>query len=72
MRQPLSLYSIFCGLIGIPTAFLFGLGALFGVMAIVLGRRARRASAGEGRPGLAIVGMALGAIAVVLGLAVLI
>ena len=68
-----ALYSLFCGILAIPTAFLFGIGALFGVLAIVLGRAGlQRAAEGQGRQGLAIAGVALGAVAIVLAVAIVI
>ena len=37
-----AIYALFCGVVGVLAAFLFGIGALFGVMAIVLGRAGLR------------------------------
>jgi hypothetical protein len=66
-----ALYGVFCGVISIPTAFIV-VGVLFGVMAIVLGRLGmRRAERGEGRRGLSIAAIVLGAIGIVLTIAVL-
>jgi hypothetical protein len=66
-----ALYSVFCGVIAVPAAFIL-IGALFGVFAIVLGRLGmQRASAvGEGER-LAIAGIVLGAIAIVITIAVI-
>jgi hypothetical protein len=67
-----ALYSVFCGAIAVPTAFLFGIGALFGAMAIVLGRTGlRRAEAGEGRRGMAIAGIVLGLVSFLFVLALI-
>jgi hypothetical protein len=50
--------------IAVPTAFI-GVGALFGVLAVILGRQGlERAYAGEGRREMAIGGLALGMIAI--------
>ena len=66
-----ALYSTFCGVVAVPTAFVF-IGVFFGVMALILGRAGlRRADAGEGRRGLAGAGLALGVIAIVLEIALL-
>jgi hypothetical protein len=59
-----ALYSLFCGVIALPTAFIY-LGALFGVAAVMLGWRGlERAYEGEGRREMAIAGLALGMIAI--------
>jgi hypothetical protein len=61
-----ALYSLFCGVIALPSAFLY-IGALFGVAAVVLGWRGlERAYEGEGRREMAIGGIALGMIAILL------
>jgi hypothetical protein len=61
-----ALYSLFCGVIALPTAFI-GIGALFGIAAVVLGQRGlERAALGEGRREMAIGGLALGMIAILL------
>jgi hypothetical protein len=61
-----ALYSLFCGIIAVPTAFI-GIGALFGVLAVILGRRGlERAYEGEGRREMAIGGLGLGMIAILL------
>jgi hypothetical protein len=66
-----AVYSLFCGVIAVPSSFLFGIGAMFGAMALVLGRTAlRRAEAGQGRRGMAIAGIALGLISILFALAV--
>ena len=60
-------YSVFCGALAIPTALLFGFGALFGLAGIALDHIGlRRAEAGHGRRGLAIAGIALSVLGVVL------
>jgi hypothetical protein len=67
-----ALYGFFCGVISLPTAFL-GVGVLFGGAAIMLGRLGlQRANAGQGRRGMALTGMALGAVSVLLVLAYLV
>jgi hypothetical protein len=67
-----ALYGFFCGLISVPTAF-FGIGVLFGGAAIVLGRLGLvHAGAGQGRRGMALAGMAFGAISIVLVLALIV
>ena len=66
-----ALYSLFCGVIAVPTAFIW-VGALFGAMAIILGRAGLRRADAEGRRGMAIAGIVLGVIAIVLMLAVVI
>jgi hypothetical protein len=61
-----ALYSLFCGVIALPSAFI-GIGALFGVAAVILGWRGlERAYAGEGRREMAIGGLALGMISILL------
>jgi hypothetical protein len=61
-----ALYSLFCGIIAVPTAFI-GIGAVFGIIAVVLGQRGlERAYAGEGRREMAIGGLGLGMIAILL------
>jgi hypothetical protein len=61
-----ALYSLFCGIIAVPTAFI-GIGALFGIVAVVLGQRGLvRAYQGEGRREMAIGGLGLGMIAILL------
>jgi hypothetical protein len=61
-----ALYSLFTGVIAVATAFFF-IGGLFGVMAVILGRRGLEQSyAGRGRRGWAIAGLALGMIAILL------
>jgi hypothetical protein len=66
-----AIFSVFCGALAIPTAFLFGLGVIFGLAGIVLGRTSlRRAEAGHGRRGLAIAGIALSALGVLLAILV--
>jgi hypothetical protein len=72
-ENSLAVYSVFCGAVAVVTAFLFGLGALFGVMAIVLGNGGlQRASDGQGRRELAVAGMALGALGIVIGVAIIV
>jgi hypothetical protein len=67
-----ALYSLFCGVLAIVTAF-FYIGALFGVMAVVLGRQGlEQAYAGRGRRNWAIIGLALGMIAILVVVAYLI
>lgn len=66
-----ALYGVFCGLIAVPTAFIV-IGILFGAMAIVLGRFGLQRSEKEGRRELSWVAIGLGAVSIVLGLAVLI
>jgi hypothetical protein len=61
-----ALYSLFCGIIALPSAFI-GIGALFGVAAVVLGWRGlERAYTGEGRREMAIIGLALGMISILI------
>jgi hypothetical protein len=61
-----ALYSLFCGIIALPSAFI-GIGALFGIAAVVLGWRGlERAYSGEGRREMAIIGLALGMISILL------
>jgi hypothetical protein len=61
-----ALYSLFCGVIALPTAFI-GIGALFGLAAVILGKRGlERSYAGEGRREIAIGGLALGMISILL------
>jgi hypothetical protein len=66
-----ALYSVFCGVIAVPAAFIL-IGALFGVLAIVLGRLGlqRARIVGQGK-GLAIAGIVLGVVATVITIAVL-
>lgn len=67
-----ALYSLFCGVIGVPTAFIY-IGVLFGVMAVILGQSGlQRSHSGEGRQEMAIAGLALGAISVVIFFALLV
>ena len=67
-----ALYSLFCGVIALPAAFIY-IGALFGVAAVMLGWRGlERAYQGEGRREMAIGGLALGMIAILLVATVLI
>ena len=67
-----ALYGFFCGMISLPTAFL-GVGVLFGGAAIMLGRLGlQRANAGQGRRGMALTGMALGAVSILLVVAYLV
>jgi hypothetical protein len=67
-----ALYGFFCGLISVPTAFL-GVGVLFGGAAIMLGRLGlQRANDGQGRRGMALTGMAFGAVSILLVLAYLV
>lgn len=67
-----ALYSLFCGLIALPTAFIY-IGALFGVGAVLLGWRGlERAYEGEGRREMAISGLALGMIAILLAITLVI
>jgi hypothetical protein len=65
-----ALYGFFCGLIAVPSAFIVA-GILFGVIAIVLGRLGLQRPESEGRRGFAWAAIVLGAISIVLGLAVL-
>jgi hypothetical protein len=68
-ENTMAVYSVFCGLLAVPTVFLLGFGILFGVLAIVLGRAGlRQANAGQGRRELAIAGIALGIFSILLGL----
>jgi hypothetical protein len=61
-----ALYSLFCGVIAVPSAFIY-IGALFGLAAVALGWRGlERAYQGEGRREMAIGGVALGMIAILL------
>jgi Domain of unknown function (DUF4190) len=61
-----AVYSLFCGVLALPSAFIY-IGALFGVAAVALGWRGlERAYQGEGRRGMAIAGLALGMIAILL------
>ena len=61
-----ALYSLFCGVIAVPSAFIY-IGALFGFAAVALGWRGlERAYQGEGRREMAIGGLALGMIAILL------
>jgi hypothetical protein len=61
-----ALYSLFCGVIALPSAFIY-IGALFGLGAVALGWRGlERAYEGEGRREMAIGGLALGMIAILL------
>jgi hypothetical protein len=67
----LALYGLFCGVVAVPTAFLFGIGAFFGVMAIVLGRAALRPRAPvRERRGLAIAGIVLGIVGILLAVGI--
>jgi hypothetical protein len=64
-----ALYSVFCGILSIPSAFLFGFGAMFGVAGIALGWLGlRRADTGEGRRGMAIAGLVLSGLGVLLAI----
>jgi hypothetical protein len=65
-----AIYGFFCGLIAVPTAFIL-IGILFGAMAIVLGRIGLQRSETEGRRGLSLAAIVLGAVGVVLALAIL-
>jgi hypothetical protein len=61
-----ALYSLFCGVIALPSAFIY-IGALFGFAAVALGWRGlERAYQGEGRREMAIAGLALGMVAILL------
>jgi len=67
-----AIYSLFCGVIGVPTAFIY-LGVLFGVMAVILGRAGLQgARAGKGRQPIAIAGLALGLASIAIFIAVLV
>jgi hypothetical protein len=62
-----AIYGLFCGVISIPTVFLFGIGALFGVIAILLGRQGlERSKRGDGRRNLSILAIVLGAVSILL------
>jgi uncharacterized membrane protein HdeD (DUF308 family) len=65
-----ALFGFFCGLIAVPSAFIL-IGILFGVLAIVLGRRGLQRPESEGRRGMAWAAIVLGAIGIVLGLVTL-
>ena len=61
-----ALYSLFCGVIAVPSSFIY-IGVLFGLAAVALGWRGlERAYQGEGRREMAIGGVALGMIAILL------
>jgi hypothetical protein len=67
-----ALYSLFCGVLGVVTAF-FYIGALFGVIAVVLGRQGLiQAYQGRGRRSWAILGLMFGMIAILVVIAWLI
>ena len=67
-----ALYSLFVGALAIATSF-FYIGALFGVIAVVLGWRGlEQAYAGRGRRGWAIGGITLGMISILVVVAWLI
>lgn len=56
--------SLVCGIVGVLTGWLFGLGAILGIIAIVLSAQSKKA---VGNNGMATAGLVLGIIAVVWG-----
>jgi hypothetical protein len=66
-----AVYGLFCGVIAVPSAFVFGIGAFFGVMAIILGRGGlRRAREGARREGASVLAILLGVGAVLLAIGI--
>jgi hypothetical protein len=69
--NPLAAVALALGIIGIPSAFCFGVGGLLGLVGAILGQQARReiAAKGELGDGMAVTGIVLGLVALVCAVA---